>query len=129
MSLDRRSGEQRGRTNFWSNAQKNLRDANSDAASEKENDNRDRDKKEIAKAKSITNSIRVGVPEKEEGVAFTGGIAIAYDFAEKEKSFAITGRRNSLAKSEEEKDFTNSKPNANSDTASQEKNIAGCAAI
>jgi len=43
-----RSRQRCGRADSWSGAQENLRDANADTASEKENNRCDRDEKEIA---------------------------------------------------------------------------------
>lgn len=101
LHLGRRSGERSGRANFWSGDEEDLRHANADTAPQKE-DNYRCDEKEIAYADSFRKII-----------AHRKGIAdpIAFDFAEKEKVFAVTGGRIAIARSEKEKRFTDANAN------------------
>jgi hypothetical protein len=77
------SSQQFSRTDAGSGDQENLRDANANSASEKENYHRD--EKEIADSNTVANFIAVGIAKEEESFAHTGRIAFT-DF-KKEKSF------------------------------------------
>jgi hypothetical protein len=107
MCFRRRSCERCGRGNSRSGPQENLFHAYTYAAPQKEN-GRDYEK-EITDADTVTHSVGRGFPEKE-------------------KTFAVAGR-NTIAKSEEEKGFTDSKCDANFFTASQEERVAHSAAV
>ena len=97
----RRADERCGRANFRSDAEKDFFHADTDAASEK--GNYDRDEKEIADANAITEFIALSFAKKEEGFADDRGVAIAK--SEEEKSFAIANGTSVV--SSKEKDFAN----------------------
>ena len=138
-----RSGERRGRADTWPGAQENLRDTDADAAPKK--DNCQRDEKEIANAiadsendaiahrrgkeetKRITNSVAAA---KEEAFAICksdrNANAVADFFSEKETNPG-SGRGDSHADSEEEKDLADAFTHCFS--SSQEGGIADSGAI
>jgi hypothetical protein len=101
------SGRQFSRTDAGSGHQENLRDANANSASEKENYNCD--EKEIADSNTIANVVAFGIAKEEESFADAGRIA--------------------FSKSKEEKSFTLAESNGIAFATSQEKRFANTSAI
>jgi hypothetical protein len=123
-----RSGEPCRGADTRSDAQENLRYANADTASEKENDNLDRDKKEIADADAHTNPNLIA---EEKTFAATEGRRITdtvADFFSEKETNPGSGRRGSHAYSQEEKSFTIAESDGIA-FASQEEGFANAAAV